>query len=336
MARRSKGPWRRFKTTGPWMTKVNGKQVKIAEADESYDVALKRWHELQASSTRTVDQIPTTVAQVLDEYLEWVHHNRSTQTYKWYRGYLQSLHQYIGSQKLIANLRPLDVERWVQHEGYKSSNNRRGAVRSVKRAMNWAVQMGIIAHSPVARMPMPSYQRREGYVSQRRFDEILTQIDDVSLRTYLEFIWHTGCRPQEARLISGQHYDGKRIVLPIVDSKGKRQNRVLYLNSKAKAIVERLAKDHPKGPLFRNSRGNAWVANAVARRVRKYGITLTLLRHSWVTNALMNGVDTTTVAVLAGHKNTTMVQMNYQHLAVDTDYLTQAAIRATGGEIPMS
>ena len=80
MARRSKGPWRR-KQTGAWYTKVNGKQVKLAKANESLDIAWKRYHEVHANSER-VQHLPTTIAALLDEYLEWVKHNRSPRTYK--------------------------------------------------------------------------------------------------------------------------------------------------------------------------------------------------------------------------------------------------------------
>jgi integrase len=220
------------------------KQVKLAEANESLDIAWKRYHEVHASSERT-ERIPTTMAALLDEYLEWVKHNRSPRTYKWYQGYLRSFHRFIGSQKLISNLKPLDVERWVQRSGYKSNNNKRGAVRTVKRALSWAVQMGIINHSSIAQMPLPNYERREGDLSQQRFEEIIRQIENDSLKVYLTFIWETGVTPNEARLIEAKHYDGRRIVLPIVDSKGKKHNRVIYLNDKAKFIVDRLA-----NPLF--------------------------------------------------------------------------------------
>ena len=91
--------------------------------------------------------------------------------------------------------------------------------------------MGIINHSPIAQMPLPIYERREGDLSQQRFEEIIRQIDNDSLKVYLTFIWETGVRPNEARMIEARHYDGRRIVLPIVDSKGKKHNRVIYPRS---------------------------------------------------------------------------------------------------------
>jgi len=75
MPRRSKGPWKR-KQDSAYYTTVNGEQVKLTEPGASYEVAKKRYHEVHANSDRPVQQVPSTVAQVLDEFLEWTQHNQ--------------------------------------------------------------------------------------------------------------------------------------------------------------------------------------------------------------------------------------------------------------------
>ena len=51
-------------------------------------------------------------------------------------------------------------------------------------------------------------------------------------------------------------------------------------------------------------------------------------RHSFVTDALENGVGVAQVAELLGHTSTDMVMQHYQHLREKREHLKQAAIQA--------
>jgi integrase len=53
-------------------------------------------------------------------------------------------------------------------------------------------------------------------------------------------------------------------------------------------------------------------------------------RHSWCTHALERGVDAVTVAVLMGHRDTTMISRVYAHLMQRRDHLRDAVRRAAG------
>jgi len=52
-------------------------------------------------------------------------------------------------------------------------------------------------------------------------------------------------------------------------------------------------------------------------------------RHGFATDALVNGVGIAEVAELLGHKDLTMIQEHYSHLAEKRDHLRRAAERAT-------
>lgn len=51
-------------------------------------------------------------------------------------------------------------------------------------------------------------------------------------------------------------------------------------------------------------------------------------RHSFITEALVRGVDAVTVSVLAGHRDTTMISRHYAHLTDKADHLREAARKA--------
>ncbi len=56
--------------------------------------------------------------------------------------------------------------------------------------------------------------------------------------------------------------------------------------------------------------------------------SLYALRHSWATNALKNGVDSLTVAILMGHEDPSTLAKVYQHLSLNPRHLLEQARRA--------
>ena len=122
------------------------------------------------------------------------------------------------------------------------------------------------------------------------------------------------------------------MTLERVSSKGQRYNRVIYLNRAAAKTLDR------NGGRFRNSQGKPWTANSVRCRFRtlkrKMGmpeLCATNLRHSWATNTLKNGMDSTTASILMGHRDPATLIRNYQHLVRDDEYLAKAAQEAMRG-----
>ena len=91
------------------------------------------------------------------------------------------------------------------------------------------------------------------------------------------------------------------------------------------------------GPLFSTSRGLPRSKNAIRCRFRNLrrklphlkGVVSYTYRHSFVTDALENGVGVAQVAELLGHTSTDMVMQHYQHLREKREHLKQAAIQAT-------
>ncbi len=77
-------------------------------------------------------------------------------------------------------------------------------------------------------------------------------------------------------------------------------------------------REEAKGKLFK------LMASKVAPRYSLYA-----LRHSWATNALKQGVDPLTVALLMGHKDPSMLARVYQHLSHSPEHMRNQAQRAT-------
>ena len=176
MARRRKGPWRR-KQDQCWYTTVPGtnKVVKLAPADASYEDACRLYHAYHVSQQGRTEAGPLlTVSQLIDEYLEWTKQNRSPRTFRWYRDYLIRFHKFHGDRLRVSDLKPYHVSQWLQAE-YKgqSDSHRKGAIRSIKRVMNWAMDLGYITTNPIERLQAPAPRPRETTITESQFQQAL-------------------------------------------------------------------------------------------------------------------------------------------------------------------
>jgi integrase len=150
------------------------------------------------------------------------------------------------------------------------------------------------------------------------------------MKDALAFLYETGCRPQEFRILELAWYDGTKITLPKNKSKGKKKRRVLYLNPAARALVLKWGADFNSGPLFRNSRDEPWTKDSLScafgrlqKKTEIDGLCAYTLRHTRITEMLKAGVDVATVAALMGNSPRMILQV-YEHVAKDDKHLLNA------------
>jgi integrase len=147
------------------------------------------------------------------------------------------------------------------------------------------------------------------------------------------------------------------------------QVRVIYLTAPMQELTRKLSRAYPEGPLFRMYRGKKdaedkynravkgrkvpWTYNALRCRFKRLrekfqrlrealpperrqeipdlsGLTSYVLRHTFATQALVNGLPVPMVSALLGHKSIKMVDEHYNHTDQVTGQLKEAAKRATG------
>ncbi|MBI3464897.1 MAG: tyrosine-type recombinase/integrase [Planctomycetes bacterium] len=223
-----------------------------------------------------------------------------------------------------------------------------GAITAVKRAFNWAADEGYIDHSPIARIKKPPRTGRgeEAYLMPDQWQKLVATVKDgqkpYEVEPFLDYITvmkETGCRPQEIRKVEARHLDhaAKRWVFPVEESKdGKKtkQKRIVELGDVAYGICQKLALKHPEGPLFRNSDGKPWTNYALSCRCQRleeklgFEVFPYAIRHTFATEAILNGVDVITIARLMGHSDLAMLNRIYQHVMRDKEYMQKARAKA--------
>jgi integrase/recombinase XerC/integrase/recombinase XerD len=233
----------------------------------------------------------------------------------------------------------MHVEGWCGQGG--SETYRHNRMRAIRSAMRWAARQGYIVASPLQGMDMPTPEPRDLYLTVEQWEKVLAVVvkarDGGCLHDAFIMMRESGCRVQELRKFEATHLDREHrcMVLERVDAKGKKRRRVVHLTDKAFEIVERLAKKHPEGKLFRSSKGTPWTRHTLDSRcwflTKKLGFKVRpgAIRHTFATYAAVAKVDIKAVADLMGHKDLKMLMEVYSHADQMDDHMKAALKKAT-------
>lgn len=335
MAGKSKGPWV-WKQRQRWCVVIRGKRVELDAHIDDEAGARREWHRLMAVGTATgpaSSSSSMTAKHLLGLHDDYAKENLEDLTYLWYVGHSKSFSAMHGNVP-AEDVRPHHVDSWLASHQW-ARNTQRGAINAIKIAFAWAKKRGHIESNPLADVEKPKKSRRKAIISAEQVAAFGEEMKDGPFRDLFMVVMITGCRPSEACKVETKHFDPKSATWTL---HGKTTNatgklRVVYLPDAALEICKRLASRHRDGPLFRNAYGKPWNRHAYGHRVRrmraklKLGreVTMSSLRHLWITNALEDGIPIATVAELAGHSGVAMVSEAYSMLHQRTDHLREAA-----------
>ena len=157
----------------------------------------------------------------------------------------------------------------------------------------------------------------------------------------------SGCRPGEVMKVKAADVDlaAGTWVLRGKDFEATGELRTIYLTTALSELTRRLVARQPIGPLFRNKDGRPWTRHAIRNRFQRKkdckrgkkidkGVTAYTYRHSFITDALANGLPEKVVAELVGHRSTAMMA-NYAHLDTKEELRRRAAAAAVrSGDAP--
>lgn len=167
--------------------------------------------------------------------------------------------------------------------------------------------------------PLKDAGQRRGLYLEREQRRALLGAAEGPVRDLIECVALTGCRPGDPSLCLRSDYDGRTAS---VRFRSKDHDRKIPLSPAAAALFDRLAKGKlPKAHLFTQDGKKVWtpttwsglVRDAAARAGLPAGVTLYTLRHCWITDAIVGGMDLLTVAKLAG-TSLAMIEKHYGHL----------------------
>jgi len=328
-------PWRRTQD-GWYYAKINGEQVKLSR---DYEEAVREFHRLKAEqptkpAVRSVSHL--TIGELANRYLDHAQANKDVSTYDSQRFRLRKFADYVGRERRVSDLTGELFDRWTHQAASWGTSMRTAARATVLACLNWGVENGLLASSPLASKRRGRYDRRVRILTPNELATILGVLKG-SIAPFIQFLSDTGARPfsEAARLTADMvDWQGSRIEFARHKNARKGKSRVVYLAPHTLALLRELADRYPTGPLFRGRKGNAWNVAAFASRARSVpGIapwTAYAFRHTYITEALSRGVAVSIVAELVG-SSTATIERYYSHLDQRRDVLREAARRIADG-----
>ncbi len=346
-------PWFRA-AKNAWYVELDGQKRRLGPQPEGAPIPKKSksgwnvphsileiYHRLMAEGPGELPKpAALQVATLCDLFLEFSHNNHAASTYENYRSFLQSFCDVEGT-RLAADLLPIHVTQWLSaNPNWKGA--KRHAIIAIKSAYSWAKEQGILPANPLRDYKTGQSKARTRVLSKDEQSQILAQIPDEPFRQFVDALLSTGCRPSElCRLSAAQVNLDKGLwefqAHKTADKTGKL--RVVYLTPRMVELSRALVEKYPEGPLFRGARSkNGFNKNSVRLRFARLRDKLPHLkhfvsynlRHTYATQALVNGVGIAQVAELLGHTSTVMVSKTYGHLADQLAHMRDAAKQAAG------
>lgn len=326
-----------------WYVWHAGRQLRL-DADETTAYAL--WQDLiQAADPGSVT---APVAALAEAYLR--HLDRRVRegsitdaSLTNYGRHLVAFCKVLG-QRPVRQLRRNDLTQYLAEKRW-SPHKQRTAISVLKAMMQWGVDEELLPRNPFARYPRPKVEPRSHLISQAVHRQMIQATDlgresqarAAAFRPILIALRHSGRRTGDICQVMVEDTGPGTWTIHNHKTRHKTgSSQTVYLSPCLATLTEAAKMGRSSGVLFRNHLGQAWTPNAIQRRFRRLRERLDLpagtmahaYRHTYITQALVNGVDVQTVAELVGHTDSAMIQQVYGHLAQKRAHLADAARRA--------
>lgn len=237
-------------------------------------------------------------------------------------------------RRILMQLRTADIEKW--HQGLitaeeddpevlrraKDTANR--DLASLKAALNRAFRTGLVASDGAWRRVRAFEKvarRRERFLSMSERKRLLAAASP-ELKPLIRAIALTAARPGEITKARVEDFDARTATLTL---EGKTERRTVPLSPDAVGFFKEYAGGKtPSAPLVARADGSLWDRFAwrgeMQAAVKKAGlpgdVVLYSIRHAAISELIVGGLDTLSVARLAG-TSVQMIQENYGHLVQD-------------------
>jgi integrase len=295
MARPAK-PWY-WKARKIWCIYHKGEKVLLGP---DRDEAFRKYHQIMAKPDLQRQPVRWgAIAAVLDDFLTWTEENRAAKTFTRYRDFIRSFVMNYGRME-TSDLNPSHVTAWLSaHKGWNSTTQR-NAITALQRGFNWAVKNRGLTSNPIRGMEKPEAKCRNAVITEEEFDKMLKHVRDVEFRDLLIVSYDSGSRPQETKRLEVRHLqlDKQRAIIPGEEAKLGRTRTIYFPTERSVEILNRLAKKHPAGPVFRNSIGRPWTVFAVKLRFER--IQISIGREAMARRGISSTISDEDIEALAG------------------------------------
>jgi integrase len=206
----------------------------------------------------------------------------------------------------------------------------------LKAILNFAYDEGHVASRDAWGRKLKPFEQvdaaRIRYLSIAESQRLLNAAD-ADFRPLVRAALETGARYGELARLEVADFNVDAGSVHVRKSKSGKERHIILTEEGAGFFRQQCAGRHGHERLFVRAGGSPWIKSsqkepmreAVTRAKISPPITFHGLRHTWASHAVMNGVPLMVVARNLGHRDTSMVEKHYGHLAPS---FVQEAIRA--------
>ena len=216
-----------------------------------------------------------------------------------------------------------DVNRWFDHYSATAPGGANRALDVMRQILNHAKVHGHLEINPASGIRRNPGRKLNRFLSRDEIDRLHGELDRsvaerpsrVVQADIIRLLFYTGCRSGEIRNLKWDEVGDN--TLDLADS--KTGPRKVYLNSEARAIIERQPRSgNPlvfPSPLDPSRPFPDYLSlwHLVRKRAGIEDVRLHDLRHNFASWAVMRGVPLPTVARLLGHRQVSMT-LRYAHI----------------------
>lgn len=259
--------------------------------------------------------VPKTLEDFAAEYSDWVYQAKAHNTYILARGAFKTLMTYIIPDTQIGQItrQQLDhIQADMTRTAKPSTINTR--FRYLSTAFKKAEEWGHLERDKSPFAAVKALKEQEVFPRYLEHEEIARILSAEKHPRYLalwSFLLLTGCRRAEAMALTWREIDFGAGRITVLKTKNRRP-KIVYISDDCRAVLEILGPG--VGKLW------PWSLRQASRRfqqlVARLGIEARLhdLRHTYISYAVMSGIDIYTAGKLAGHLDIKSTQ-RYAHLS---------------------
>lgn len=185
-----------------------------------------------------------------------------------------------------------------------------------------------LTENPMKKVEVPKKEKKVPiYLSNDELERLLTAPAKLVEKTVLYLFAFTGIRRQELVNLNLEDIDLENNLLTVRKGKGNK-DRVIPINQRLKDVLQSYLLHRPKvehnalivgvykGRMSPTAVHNIFQRNLTKSGIKKEGLSIHKLRHTFATLLLHNHVDLVTIQNLLGHQDLTTTQI-YAHTNMD-------------------
>lgn len=323
------------KQTGYYYVTFRGEKVRLSKDRKE---AERLFHELMAKKPEeAAPALGVSFRKLADEYLIHTQGTKGEHTFNHQVKVLREFCQHVKGAR-ATELKGHMVLAWLAKKTTWNDSTKSNVKKVLKAACNWGVKNGYLDEHPLKKLPSGNTRRRDRIITPEEWQKIRAFVSPA-FADFLSVVHQTGARPySEVAQLDAKHINWQECTATLTKHKNADKTgkpRVLYFTEESMAILKRLAEEHPVGALFRTTRHSRWSRVSAWKWFHEIEERLGIkahcyaLRHTRITEAIVNGVPVEVVAELCGN-TPQVIHAHYSHVGKNKAALLAAAKKAAG------